>query len=69
MVTTIHSNSSESTYRRMMTLAKRKYNMADDILMQIMVEAYPIVVFTKQLEDGAVKSCRLSKGRITGTAN
>ena len=48
VVTTIHSNSSESTYRRMMTLAKRKYNMADDILMQIMVEAYPIVVFTKQ---------------------
>lgn len=35
VVTTIHSNSSESTYRRMMTLAKRKYNMADDILMQI----------------------------------
>ena len=52
VVTTIHSNSSESTYRRMMTLAKRKYNMADEILMQIMVEAYPIVVFTKQLEDG-----------------
>ena len=55
VVTTIHSNSSESTYRRMMTLAKRKYNMADDILMQIMVEAYPIVVFTKQLEDGSRK--------------
>lgn len=35
VVTTIHSNSSESTYRRMMTLAKRKYNMADEILMQI----------------------------------
>ena len=34
VVTTIHSNSSESTYRRMMTLAKRKYNMADEILMQ-----------------------------------
>ena len=43
VVTTIHSNSSESTYRRMMTLAKRKYNMADEILMQIMVEAYPIM--------------------------
>ena len=31
VVTTIHSNSAEATYRRMMTLAKRKYNMADDI--------------------------------------
>ncbi|WP_455580755.1 ATPase, T2SS/T4P/T4SS family [Dysosmobacter sp.] len=35
--TTIHSNSCNSTYRRMMTLAKRKYNMDDSILMQIMV--------------------------------
>lgn len=62
VVTTIHSNSSESTYRRMMTLAKRKYNMADDILMQIMVEAYPIVVFTKQLEDGSRKIMQIIEG-------
>ncbi len=53
--TTIHSNSSESTYRRMMTLAKRKHNMDDSILMQIMVEAYPVVIFTKQLEDRSRK--------------
>ena len=62
VVTTIHSNSSESTYRRMMTLAKRKYNMADEILMQIMVEAYPIVVFTKQLEDGSRKIMQIIEG-------
>lgn len=62
VVTTIHSNSSEATYRRMMTLAKRKYNMADDILMQIMVEAYPVVVFTKQLEDGSRKIMQIIEG-------
>lgn len=62
VVTTIHSNSSEATYRRMMTLAKRKYHMADDILMQIMVEAYPIVVFTKQLEDGSRKVMQIIEG-------
>ena len=62
VVTTIHSNSAESTYRRMMTLAKRKYNMADDILMQIMVEAYPIVVCTKQLEDGSRKTMQIIEG-------
>ena len=62
VVTTIHSNSSESTYRRMMTLAKRKYNMADEILMQIMVEAYPIIVFTKQLEDGSRKIMQIIEG-------
>lgn len=62
VVTTIHSNSAESTYRRMMTLAKRKYSMADDILMQIMVEAYPVVVFTKQLEDGSRKIMQIIEG-------
>ncbi len=62
VVTTIHSNSAESTYRRMMTLAKRKYNMADEILMQIMVEAYPIIVFTKQLEDGSRKIMQIIEG-------
>lgn len=60
--TTIHSNSCESTYRRMMTLAKRKYNMDDAILMQIMVEAYPVVVFTKQLEDRSRKIMEIIEG-------
>nr|WP_302111030.1 CpaF/VirB11 family protein [uncultured Acetatifactor sp.] len=60
--TTIHSNSCESTYRRMMTLAKRKYAMDDSILMQIMVEAYPVVVFTKQLEDRSRKIMEIIEG-------
>lgn len=60
--TTIHSNSSESTYRRMMTLAKRKHNMDDSMLMQIMVEAYPVVVFTKQLEDRSRKIMEIIEG-------
>lgn len=62
VVTTIHSNSCESTYRRMMTLAKRKYDMSDEILMQIMVEAYPVVVYTKQLEDGSRKIMQIIEG-------
>ena len=60
--TTIHSNSCNSTYRRMMTLAKRKYSMDDSILMQIMVEAYPIIVFTKQLEDRSRKIMEIIEG-------
>ena len=60
--TTIHSNSSVSTYRRMMTLAKRKYNMDDAILMQIMVEAYPVIVFTKQLEDRSRRIMEIIEG-------
>ncbi len=60
--TTIHSNSCESTYRRMMTLAKRRYAMDDSVLMQIMVEAYPVVVFTKQLEDRSRKIMEIIEG-------
>lgn len=60
--TTIHSISCDSTYRRMMTLAKRKYSMDDSILMQIMVEAYPVVVFTKQLEDRSRKIMEIIEG-------
>ena len=50
VLTTIHSNSCESTYSRMRTLCKRKYDMDDELLMDLVTEAFPIVVFTKQLE-------------------
>lgn len=51
VLTTIHSNSCESTYRRMCTLCKRKYDIKDDTLMSLVTEAFPIIVFTKQLEN------------------
>ncbi|HBA49975.1 MAG TPA: type II secretion system protein E [Lachnospiraceae bacterium] len=51
VLTTIHSNSCESTYRRMCTLCKRKYDIKDETLMSLVTEAFPIIVFTKQLED------------------
>lgn len=51
VVTTIHSNSCESTYRRMVSLCKRAVDMSDETLMGYVTEAYPIVVFCKQLEN------------------
>ena len=36
--------------------------MGDDVLMQIMVEAYPIIVFTKQLEDRSRKIMEIIEG-------
>lgn len=51
VLTTIHSNSCEATWRRMATLCKRKYDINDDTLMSLVTEAFPIVVFTKQLEN------------------
>lgn len=51
VLTTIHSNSSEATYRRMVSLCKRAVDMSDQTLMDYVTEAYPIVVFCKQLEN------------------
>ena len=51
VLTTIHSNSSEATYRRMITLCKRKYDIEDETLFDLVTEAFPIIVFVKQLEN------------------
>ncbi len=51
VLTSIHSNSCEATYRRMVTLCKRKYDIDDETLMSLVTEAFPIVIFAKQLEN------------------
>ncbi len=51
VLTTIHANSCEATYRRMVSLCKRAVDMSDQTLMDYVTEAYPIVVFCKQLEN------------------
>lgn len=51
VLTTIHSNSCESTYRRMVSLCKRAVDVTDETLMSYVTEAYPLVVFCKQLEN------------------
>ena len=51
VLTTIHSNSCEATCRRMVSLCKRAVDMSDETLLSYVTEAYPIVVFCKQLEN------------------
>ena len=51
VVTIIHSNSCEATYRRMVSLCKRAVDMSDETLLSYVTEAYPIVAFCKQLEN------------------
>lgn len=64
VTTTIHSNSAMQSYRRMMTLAKKKFSSMDDnLLMQIMIEAFPVVVYTKQLGDGSRKIMEIIEGK------
>lgn len=70
--TTIHSNSCNSTYRRMMTLAKRKYSM-DDAVRKRGIFMSDFVIETKKLtkiygEQTAVSSVdiHVKPGRIYG---
>ncbi len=53
VLTTIHANSARATYTRMISLCKRAVDMGDETLYQYVTEAYPIVVFCKQLENGS----------------
>lgn len=62
VVTTIHSNSAAATYKRMMTMVRLHHSIAEDVLMDIMLEAYPIVVYVKQLEDGTRKLMQMIEG-------
>jgi len=71
VVTTIHSNSCEATYRRMVSLCKRAVDMSDETLMGYVTEAYPIVVFCKQLENRQRKLMEIMECEILpdGTRN
>lgn len=71
VLTTIHSNSCEATYRRMCTLCKRKYDINDETLMDLVTEAFPIIVFTKRLENKKRKVMEIMECEILpdGTRN
>lgn len=65
VLTTIHSNSCESTYRRMVTLCKRKVDMSDATLYDLVTEAFPLIVYTKQLENRERKIMEIMECEIT----
>ena len=64
VLTTIHANSCEATYRRMVSLCKRAVDMSDETLMGYVTEAYPIVVFCKQLENKQRKMMEIMECEI-----
>lgn len=51
IISTIHSNGTKSTPRRIITLAKKAYAFDDDTLFQMAAEAFPILVHTELLPD------------------
>jgi pilus assembly protein CpaF len=52
----------------MVTLCKRKYDMADSTLMDLVTEAFPIVVFAKQLENKQRRLMEIMDCEILRTA-
>ncbi len=62
VITTIHSKTASGAYMRMTTLAKRAYEFTDDTLMRMMVEAFPIVVFQRKMEDTSRKITEIIEG-------
>ena len=64
VLTTIHSNSCEATYLRMVTLCKRMFDAADKTLYDLVTEAFPIIVYAKQLENGERKIMEIMECEI-----
>ncbi len=62
VITTIHSKTAVGAYLRMTTLAKRAYEFSDETLMKMMIEAFPIIVYQRQLEDGSRKITEIIEG-------
>lgn len=64
VITTTHANSCEATYYRMVTLCKMKYDINDDTLYSLVTEAFPIVLFSKKLEDNSRKIMEITECEI-----
>lgn len=62
VITTIHAKTAVGAYMRMTTLAKRAYEFSDETLMKLMVEAFPIIVYQRQLEDHSRKVTEIIEG-------
>lgn len=64
VITTTHANSCEATYYRMVTLCTQKYDINDKTLYNLVTEAFPIVLFTKKLEDNSRKVMEITECEI-----
>lgn len=55
VITTVHANSCDGAYRRFCSLIKQDYEIKDETIYEYVTEAFPIVIFQKQLEDSSRK--------------
>ncbi len=64
VITTTHANSCIATYSRMTTQCKMKYDIDYETLNNLVTEAFPIVAFTKKLEDNSRKIMEITECEI-----
>jgi pilus assembly protein CpaF len=64
VITTTHANSCDTTYNRMVTLCKTKYDISDLTLYNLVTEAFPIVLFVRKLEDASRKIMEITECEI-----
>lgn len=65
VITTIHANSCEDTYYRMVTLCKQEQPGMDDTTLQsLAAKAFPIVVFAKRLEDNSRRIMEITECEV-----
>ena len=62
VVTTIHADSAEDSYDRMVMLAKKMHEFQDATLLRLMVKAFPIIAFQEILADGSRKITEIIEG-------
>lgn len=65
VITTIHANSCDDTYYRMVTLCKQMQDMDDSTLQNLAAKAFPIVAFAKKLEDNSRRIMEISECELT----
>lgn len=67
VLTTVHAESAEDTYDRILSLClKADANVNDERLFEYIVKAFPIIVFVKQLEDKSRKIMEIMEGYVDG---
>lgn len=59
---TIHSNDAEATYPRIVTLMQKTSMQPYDVLLSYAVEAFPIIVYLKQLPDKSRRCMEILQG-------
>lgn len=72
VTSTLHANSAAQTYARIMTMCQMSgTTLTPHILMSLIVEAFPIAVFCKQMEDGKRRITEVAEayGAMDGTAH